>query len=287
MSGATGAIIGGAVVSGVVADRASSRAASAARGASDSSISEQQRQFDLVRGDTQPYRDVGNAALLRLSDLFGLPRSTQAQTGGLTPAEQAELDTLIDQPEGNFRGGGVIRNQARLTELKNKANPEFLRIPQGFNGGGNGGNGQPLDAAAILESTPGYKFRLGESEKAIARMQSARGYSMAPRAAKEVGRYVSDYASGEFGNLVESMFRLSGLGGNAVNTSAGAGANAAANIGRAYTNQGNAEANAAMNSGAGWNNAIQGGLSNMAFLSAYNNRNQPYQPNFPYAPHME
>lgn len=218
-----GAIVG-SVVGGLASNSASRRSAKATSRAARNSIEEQRRQFDLVRGDTAAYRDVGQNALYQLAQMFGLPDRSSATQTATAPVGQTDPTQQIQ-----------------------------ASTPQ-----------------ALLESMPGFQFRLGESEKAMERMQAARGYSLTPRAAKEVGRYASDYASGEFGNLVESLFRLSGLGGNAVNTSASAGANAAGNIGNAYMNAGNAASQNAWNSAAGWNNAIQSGMNNYATWQMYN-----------------
>jgi len=50
-----------------------------------------------------------------------------------------------------------------------------------------------------FEKEPGYEFRKREGEKGIERMQAARGDIFSGRGGKELGRYLSDYASGEYG----------------------------------------------------------------------------------------
>lgn len=259
------AIVGAAAIGAVASNRAASRSASATNNAARRSVSEQRRQFDLVRGDTQPYRDVGRNALTQLAALFGLQGPSSPTNSGLgNIVAQQNLksnDTTFRIPSRGF----LDRAQTFPLEDIGISRPETPYVPQ-----------PTRSAEDLLKSTPGYQFRLSEQEKALERMQAARGYSLTPRAAKEVGRYASDYASGEFGNLVESLFRLSGLGGNAVNQSASAGANAAANIGNAYTNAGNAASQNAWNSAAGFNNAVQSGLNNYATWQAYN-RSLPQQ----------
>lgn len=274
---ATIGAVGGSVASGLIGAEASEDASHAASQSAANSIAEQQRQFDLVRGDTSAYRDVGQNALYQLAQLFGLPgrQQTTAYTPTTVPSVDAGMPiSAAGQDSTNIPS--ILRRKRGISD------GTMMRIPPGGSvqptpvpQSPSVSSGIPVSAASsdpmsMLRSMPGYQFRLGEQEKAMERMQAARGYSLTPRAAKEVGRYASDYASGEFGNLVESLFRLSGLGGNAVNTSANAGANAAGNIGNAYMNAGNAQANAAINSGSAWNNAIQGGLNNYATLEMYN-----------------
>lgn len=275
---ATIGAIGGSAVSGWLGAEASEDASHAASQSAANSVAEQRRQFDLTRGDTAPYRETGQNALSQLAQLFGLPGRTSSPGAiPLSDDERSQYQNirtqLVDPNTGSMYTGNAYEG------------PQFDQLRQRYDELGARSNIAPAAQTptastpqSILESMPGYRFRLGEQEKAMERMQAARGYSMTPRAAKEVGRYASDYASGEFGNLVESLFRLSGLGGNAVNTSASAGANAAGNIGNAYMNAGNAQANAAMNSGAAWNNAIQGGLNNATTIQMYNRMLPRYTP---------
>lgn len=49
-----------------------------------------------------------------------------------------------------------------------------------------------------VQSSPGYQFRLGEAQKAIERSAAARGMLLSGRSQKELGRYISDYASQEY-----------------------------------------------------------------------------------------
>ena len=65
----TAAIIGGSLVSGLLGSSASKKQAQSSQAA----IDEQRRQFDLIRGDTAPYRESGVTALDRYNQLMGLP----------------------------------------------------------------------------------------------------------------------------------------------------------------------------------------------------------------------
>ena len=63
------AIVGGAVVTAGASYASSSKASKAAGQASDASVYEQRRQFDLVRRDTAPVRELGAGAIGQLSKL--------------------------------------------------------------------------------------------------------------------------------------------------------------------------------------------------------------------------
>lgn len=313
---AAAAAVFGSLASSMIGASATKKASNATSRAAEAQIDESQRQFDLVRGDTGPYREVGQGALFQLAGVSGIP-GFEGGARRLLPSEQEELASLVGIQEASQRpasldtqalidayrqkalGGAYVRNDGDIPapisgspeqvaahiqtldpELYRsfaRPAPQFtdeqrqrLQYLQGISGGTGSVDGRTPQN--ILESIPGYQFRLSESEKALERMQKARGYSLTPRAAKEVGRYVSDYASGEYGNYLERLFRLSGLGGNAVNTSASAGANTASQVGSASRFGGAGAANAALIGGQSMNNAIQGGLSNYITLQQYNNQ---------------
>lgn len=293
--------VGGSLLSGILSGDAAEDAANISAGAARSQIGESRRQFDLVRGDTQPYRDVGQNALFRLSDLFGArPPST------LSSAEQEELATLQGlskdsmEPASFDQAGydAALKRWRRenpstrsdTTDSLTRPKPPsslrdiFNRPPvaltdaqkarlsllegRGESVGDVPVNALNTDPSSILSMMPGYQFRLDQNQQALERNQSK--YRFTPRAAKELSRFSQGFASGEFGNVVESLFRLSGLGGSAVNTSAAAGANAGNQINSAYGNMGVNQGNAAIAGAAGMNNAIQGGLNNYTTLQMYN-----------------
>lgn len=60
--------IGGAAIGAISANKASKRAASATRDATDMSVQEQRRQYDTTREDYAPYREAGIEANQQLMD---------------------------------------------------------------------------------------------------------------------------------------------------------------------------------------------------------------------------
>lgn len=67
MSAVATAIAGSAIIGGIVQSNAASSAADAQQAATQASIGEQRRQFDLNRSDLKPFRDAGVAVLPQLS----------------------------------------------------------------------------------------------------------------------------------------------------------------------------------------------------------------------------
>lgn len=70
----TTALIGGSsLVSGYLGSKSAKKAANAQQQAAQAATLEQRRQFDLMREDTAPYREVGQTAVRRLGEFYGLP----------------------------------------------------------------------------------------------------------------------------------------------------------------------------------------------------------------------
>lgn len=319
----SGAIIGGSVLSGYLGNEAAEDAAHATSQASNAQIGESGRQFDLVRQDTAPAREVGQGALYSLADIFGVSRGPTAAAAAADPqqqplaaAERAQFEELRRMLTDPRTGADVVGNdyegpywdaqRARYRELLARSNiaapptpaapapgttpvttaitgpnAQGFQLPGWLRIAGDTYAGSGSSPADILASSPSYQFRLGESEKALERMQAARRYSLTPRAATEIMKNAQGLASEEFdkyltrrtndrGLYLESLFRLSGTGGNAVNTSASAGAASANQIGAAAQFGAQGAANAAQFGASSINNAVQGGISNYLTLQSYN-----------------
>jgi hypothetical protein len=74
-----GAVVGGAVLSGL----SSSKAAKAQKRASEAATAEQRRQYDLTRADYAPWREAGGSAISRISNLLGLGEGEGEDFGAL------------------------------------------------------------------------------------------------------------------------------------------------------------------------------------------------------------
>lgn len=77
-------VAGAVVVGGAISANAAGDAADAQVGAASDATAEQRRQFDLLRADQQPYRDIGNNALAKLTELLN--------NGGLTSRFAGKVD---------------------------------------------------------------------------------------------------------------------------------------------------------------------------------------------------
>lgn len=91
-------LIAGTVISGLLSSRSANKAAKAQESAADKSagaqreaIAEQQRQFDLARGDLAPYRQAGYNALGQMQGMLGMPGAAPVDFSA-SPGYQFRLD---------------------------------------------------------------------------------------------------------------------------------------------------------------------------------------------------
>lgn len=290
--GMPGAIIGGSLISGAMGSRAASKGAKAQSDASNRSIAEQRRQFDITNQQAAPYRGVGQSALYNLADMMGMSyenpydqQITDLRAKMAEPKPQSGLD--------RFRSViGGSEEQAQPTQGEDGAfgsnivttprDPNDPNLPDEItmNSAGQESTGNPeLDALlgkqkAFNErekydftATPGYEFRLGEGQKGLERSQIGRRLS--GRALKESMRYGQEYASGEFANQFSRLSSLAGFGPSMV------GAGMPTGIPGTMEAAGRAQAQGSMNQYGAVNNAVQGGLSNYMTSQYMNYNNAP------------
>lgn len=128
------------------------------------------------------------------------------------------------------------------------------------------GTGQP--DLSVFFASPDYQFRLGETEKALERLNSAKGRYNSGATTQEGLRYASGLASGEFANFYDRLAQQAGLGVTGIGQSASAGLNTASNIGAAAISGANARASSYLQGA----DAIGGAVNNIAsnyLLSRY------------------
>jgi len=121
MSGwVAGAVVVGSVISSQAAGDAADTAAQASGRASDASIGEQRRQYDINRADQAPYLAAGTNALGRLQNYITGPYSKPISMADFqqSPDYQWSLDRTMKAlgnryaAQGNRQGGNALRAQA-------------------------------------------------------------------------------------------------------------------------------------------------------------------------------
>jgi hypothetical protein len=134
-------------------------------------------------------------------------------------------------------------------------NPQPEAPAAGDPGGGGNAAAQGDDRYGGFYASPGYQFRMDESNKAVDRNSAARGRYQSGARDKALTRYSQGVASDEFNNYMNRLAAASGLGQTATAQTGQFGMNAAANAGNAVMARGNAQAAGQMGMANTLNNA--------------------------------
>lgn len=120
MAAATAAIVGGTILSAGIAANASKRAGRAQERASEATVAEQRRQFDMTRQDLLPSLEAGNLAREQQQALLGLSgvEAQQAAFAGLQESpgqqflrERGQRNLLRNAAAIGGLGGGNVRSE--------------------------------------------------------------------------------------------------------------------------------------------------------------------------------
>lgn len=104
MTGVASAIAGAAVVGAGAAIYSSNKAAGAAKSAANSSVGEQQREYDQARADNTPFRTTGVSALNQIAKLYGLDY-TDANGNTVKGSGKADFSGFSTSPDFQFNLG--------------------------------------------------------------------------------------------------------------------------------------------------------------------------------------
>jgi hypothetical protein len=186
------------------------------------------------------------------SALSGVISQQGAQAGGNMAASAANRAAQMQQEEATraraalspwvAAGGGAIGKVTNLLGLGT------LKTNGGnFNTYGldpAGAKETQQQALADFETSPGYQFRMDEGSKALDRSAASRGLLRSGAQQKAITAFGQGIASEEYGNYMDNLLAVSGLGGQAAssgnNTAANLTGNAADNIFRGGVARGSA-----------------------------------------------
>lgn len=250
---AAGVGAAGTIASSRAQSSAARSAANASQQATDASIGEQRRQFDIAQQNQQPWLNTGNAALSELAGLYGL-----STTGG---ANRSTYQYLQANP--NVRDAINAGNYGGPSDLNAAVNwdrNEYGAVrnqPGAATGQAGQGQQAPSGGASSMSSffqSPDYQFRLDEQNRALTARNASLGIQDSGAAQKAALQYSGNLASGEFNNYANRLASLAGVGQSAANQSAQLGQNFAnnfsnlqgqnaQNLGSSYMQQGQNSAN--------------------------------------------
>lgn len=229
--GTTAAILGSAALgaAGTIAgNRAQSNAqksaANASQQATDQTIAEQRRQFDIGQQNQQPWLDTGRNALSVLGGMYGLTGAPSAR-GGLNWDSYltANPDVAAAIQGGAYGGEGGIAGAAQrhyneYGQAEGRAAPAVAT---------------PYDS---FIASPDYQFRQDEQMRALTARNAALGIQDSGAAQRSALQLSGNLASSEFNNYANRLSALAGVGQTAAQNQAAAGANFANSMGNVLGN---------------------------------------------------
>lgn len=271
---------GGSLISSLFGSDAASDAADDQVQASREANQLQKYYYDTSRSDLAPWRDTGSAATNYLARILQIPgyykpdmKKPVREDYKIEPTATGSSGTVTtlnipsipsDWPYRNQiysgedlqnllfnRDGGMATpaaTQPQYDEAAYKAAMEEYRRTR------------PVDLTSMLESTPGYQFRMAQGNEAIQRSAAAKGNLLSPAAMKELDTFSQGLASDEYSNHLNRLFSISGLGENAAAQSGNQAIQTGQTMGQNLLYAGNAAAAGKINSA----NAITGGMNSMA-----------------------
>lgn len=261
-----GAAIGG-IASGLMGARSADKAADAQTQAAQAQIDLQREIYQKTSRKFQPYYQAGNNALAAYMYEMGLGA---APTVGGTPLT---IQKITQGGQGGEWGGNLSPRQKSMIEGYWAQNGVDL------NAGPNSGTmfkvgGKTFDTMAEARkyatenargaseyqgftATPGYQFRVDEGNNAINAMAGARGGLVSGATMQALQERGQNLATEEYGNYMNRLSGLTGMGMSAAGNQASAGANYASGASNALANQGNAQAAGYI----GQSNALMGGIN--------------------------
>lgn len=293
------ASIGGSLLSGIFGSRSANRAADAQVEAAEMAVEEQRRQYDTTRQDLAQWRDTGGDALAAYAYELGLaPRPGSAAFGQMASQNSAPVTIVQERApvaagpafEGNSQGAMFGRPNFDTEGGTNGQMPLYAQMQQRFSALENApmqyrvGDqvfGSMEEAQAHVDSlsqpaggdfeyrgfqeTPGYQYALDQGQQAIARNAAARGMNLSGATLQALQAHRQGMAQQEYDTYLNRLASTANVGQTATNQTAAFGANAANNIGNAYTQMGQARASGY----AGQNAAFQGALNNIGTAFGY------------------
>lgn len=284
---------GASIAGGVMANKGAKAQADSVTNASNASIAEQRRQYDLNRQDLAPWMSSGSAANQKLAYLLGVgpqysfgesPSGTASQTSTQNPQplsgyNSGTSDRMFPGPQTSANYNPYNSTASQGPNYKPNSNP--VGAPAASSTSPNfdpqGGYGSLLSdfTPGDLQNEPGYQFELGQGAQALQRSAAAKGQLFSGGTLKALTQYNNDFAGTKYNeafnrfntNKLNRYNMLSGLssGGQQVSTNlANLGQQSANNISNNIMSTGeqvgNARASGYAATGAAINGVANAGL---------------------------
>ncbi len=242
---------------------AAKRASRAQVAATDRASEIQRDMFERNRRDLAPGRAVGTNALLSLASAMGQAPSLEqiGLTMGLDNDQMRQLlgsayrggeptnkhvaqptNPLADTPYSGAFSKIIAQLRAQQANRPATSNTQIdpdVELARSLYGQLQSG---PSSLSEMVESDPGYQFRMDQGTKAIERSAAARGGLFSGKTGKDLTRFSQGLASQETSNAFNRLAALAGIGQQNTNAMVSLGQNTASNLSNLATQAGNARA---------------------------------------------
>ena len=217
--------VAGAAIGASATNKAAKQGAAASQQATDATIAEQRRQFDIGQQNQQPWLTTGTGALNQLASLYGLPTS---QDGGGSSGQFNAQGYLAANPDvaASIQSGGFSGDPYAHWQQYGQGEGRTGGIATPQNGAA-----APTGMAAFMAS-PDYQFRQNEQMRALTARNAALGIQDSGAAQRSALQLSGNLASGEFNNYANRLSSLAGVGQTAAQNTAAAGQNFANSMGQ-------------------------------------------------------
>lgn len=245
-------LLAGATVAGAsIAAKGASKQANAIQQSTDQNNALQLQIFNQQRADQQPWMQAGQRALSQIERMLGIQ----------APATRATTTQATDTNGIPVTSGG----DRRVADAGGLNDSMFMldRTTPLEEGGGKGAPAvtapatpsQGADFSSFYQS-PGYQFRMQEGMNALTGNAATRGALQSGATLKALQKYGQNYASNEFGQYMNQLFNVAGLGQTSTGQSNALASNYAANTSNNNMAAAQARASSYGTQANAWGNAL-------------------------------
>lgn len=226
----------GAIGSAAMGSSAASSAAQAQLQGQREATQFQREALQQSRIDSMPWMAAGQTALYGLMDGLGLSRPTNPI---FFDPSAGPIGSQFAGNGGNAPDGNVGQGTGGQTS----------------NGLASWGSG-PMTAAKGFQQTPGYQFQVQQANDAVQNRMAALGLAGSGDAMKGIAATTQGLANAEYGNYLNRLAAMAGMGQTATNSQNALGANAANQMSGIAQAGGNARASSIMGGTNAWSGAL-------------------------------
>lgn len=204
---------------------------------------------------------LGAGAISAGAGIYSANKAAKAQEKASNKATDTTLamyqQTRQDLQPYASTGGAGLDSIAAMYGLPSQGNP-------------NGGQAFSDSSLEAFRKSPDYQVALQEGIRARDLSAASKGNLLSGGQEKRIADYGSELASQKFGQYMDRLFKLSGMGQNAAAGQGAAATNAGSTLSQLALGAGEAQASGYVGAGNALADGVNGAASNLAFYSMRN-----------------